>query len=158
MHFSVLEVVGSGDLIEATQEFCGGEEGLHTSVLSFPYVPQLLNHSAFSCLENLTFQRQRLTAWSSSAAICPFTCLASAASRASLSQLVDSIAIKLLFLAGFELLCSPAQPNGSGLHSFPSRRKKKHAQKAEAGSFAESPSATVLKLARSDMVTPQCCL
>lgn len=83
-----------------------GEEGLNTSFLSLRCTLQLLNHSAFSCLENLTFQRQTQIAWSSSAAICPFTCLAWAASRATL----PSVVIKLLVLAGFDKpLCSPAR-------------------------------------------------
>lgn len=83
-----------------------GEEGPDTSVLSLQHILQLLNLSAFSCLENLTFQRQTQIAWSSSAAICPFTWLAWAASRASL----PSTAIKLLFLAVFDKAsCSPAR-------------------------------------------------
>lgn len=35
-----------------------GKEGLSTSFLSLCRTLQLLDHSAFSCLENLTFQRQ----------------------------------------------------------------------------------------------------
>lgn len=83
-----------------------GEEGLNTNVLSLQCTLQLLNHFMFSCLENLTFQRQTQIAWSSSAAVCPFTWLAWAASRASL----PSTAIELLFLAVFDKpSCCPAR-------------------------------------------------
>lgn len=77
-----------------------GEEGLNTSVLSLQCTLQILNHSAFSCLENLTLQRQTEITWSTSAAACPYTCLAWAASRA---------VITLLAMAGFDKpLCNLA--------------------------------------------------
>lgn len=81
-HCIISEVMGFGHSLRPPRSSVVGE-GLNTSFLSLQCSLQILNHSAFS-LENLTFQRQTWITWSSSAATCPCTCLARAASRATL--------------------------------------------------------------------------
>lgn len=104
---------GLGSCLRPPRSSVAGERGLNTSFLSLQCTLQILNHSAFSCLENLTLQRQTGIAWSSSAAMCPYTCWAWAASRATLPRAV----VTLLAMAGFDKpLCTQL---GSHLCSLP---------------------------------------
>lgn len=96
-----------GTYLRPSRSSVVGEEGLNTSFLNrrctlqllklLPLCIQLLGKSDFRSLMEI--------AWSSFASIDPFTCLAWAAARATLPL----IAIKLLFLAGFDKsLCGSA--------------------------------------------------
>lgn len=80
-----------------------GEEGLNTSFQCSMY-PSATEPLCIQLLGKSDFQSLVQIAWSSFASLYPFTCLAWAAARATL----PSIAIKLLFLAGFKCLCGSA--------------------------------------------------